>query len=182
MPQWTVDFEQEILQGDQLTPVEISTAAMGLLGMDRYRFVELRESGWAPLWIYAGYYAGQRSNAQVHAPEHCYPGSGWKIVRSKELRDGGDQIRELLITRRSQQRLVWYVYQTRLGRDLTPFGLKKDQMLAILSGRARDAMLLRMSTPILEVDGEAGARERLSRAWDRYGEASLKWFQREGGA
>ncbi len=181
-PSWSEDFEESVLQGDGFRDVEISDATMSMLGMDRYRFVELREDGWAPVWIYAGYWAGQRSNAQVHPPEHCYPGSGWKIVRSESRVLHASRLRELTIAHNGRRRLVWYAYQTRLGRRLTPFGLKLDQMRAVLTGRPRDAVLLRMSTPILEVDGLDGARARLQRTWERHALAVLDWFEQEGGS
>jgi len=180
-PGWSRAFDREVLQGDDFLPVEISPAAMSMLGMDRYRFVEWRKDRWAPVWIYAGYWAGQRSNAQVHPPEHCYPGSGWKIRSSRTRGEGNDKVRELVISRRGQSRLVWYAYQTRLGRRLSPFGLKGDQMLAVLGGRPRDAILLRLSTPILEVDGVDGARSRLLAAWERHAASALSWFRSEGG-
>ena len=151
---WSKNFSRAVLQGEELTELPVSSNAREALGVDRYRFVETRGMGWAPVWIYAGYYAGQRTNAQVHAPEHCYPGAGWEIMSSRVLEEKGRRLRELRIENHGEKRLVWYASRTRSGQLSGALALKRDQLLSTLQGHARDALLLRLSTPILEVEGK----------------------------
>ncbi|HKI84846.1 MAG TPA: EpsI family protein [Candidatus Krumholzibacteria bacterium] len=178
---WSKDFADSILQGAQVTVLPVSLQAREALGVDRYRFVEVKSEDWAPVWIYAGYYAGQRTNAQVHAPEHCYPGAGWEIVDSEVVHEDDSVMRQLLIEKQGEKRLVWYAYRTRRGQVTSALGLKLDQMLSSLRGSSRDALLLRLSTPVLDVEGESVAQKRLARSWDSYGEEVLRYFDERGG-
>ena len=178
--EWSKDFSTSVLQEKGVTPLPVSLQAREALGVDRYRFVEVESEDWAPVWIYAGYYAGQRPNAQVHAPEHCYPGAGWGIVGSKVVQRDHGSLRELSIEKRGEKRLVWYAYRTRRGQATSALGLKVDQMLSALRGTSRDALLLRVSTPVLDVEGEAAAQQRLARSWDTYGTEVFRWYEERG--
>ena len=156
--------------------VEISEDALSVLGVDAHRFVELDLMGAAPLWLYAGYYGAQRRNAQIHAPEHCYPGTGFEVEISRRHRVGEGFVRELHVHRQGQRRLVWYRYRTRSGDSFGPYGLKWDMMLAALRGRPRDAMLVRLSTPWLSIEDVEGPRARLALAWGESVEDLQQWF------
>jgi len=178
-PEWANSFPDELWSGDAVNELSLGESEERVLGVDHYRFFEWHGAG-PRVWMYVGYYAGQRSDAQVHAPEHCYPGTGWEIVRQETRSVGAGALRELRIERSGNARLVWYGYRTRLGGPTTPFGLKRDQVMATLLGRSRDAILLRVSTPVLEADGEEGARRRLDASWQLHGVRVLRWYDEEG--
>jgi EpsI family protein len=179
--EWSKDFAASVLQGPGVTPLPVSLQAREALGVDRYRFVEVQSADWAPVWIYAGYYAGQRTNAQVHAPEHCYPGAGWGIASSELVHSGDSVMRQLSIEKQGERRLVWYAYRTRRGQVTSALGLKLDQMISSLKGTSRDALLLRLSTPVLDVEGESVAQNRLALTWESYGKEVLRYYDERGG-
>jgi EpsI family protein len=178
--EWSKDFATSVLQEKGVTQLPVSLQAREALGVDRYRFVEVENEDWAPVWIYAGYYAGQRTNAQVHAPEHCYPGAGWGIVASRVVQRNQESLHELSIEKRGEKRLVWYAYRTRRGQATSALGLKLDQMFSALRGAPRDALLLRLSTPVLDVEGETAAQRRLAESWDTYGSEVIRWYEGRG--
>lgn len=161
--------------------VPLQGDALAILGVDTYRYIELDRAG-IPVWLYAGYYAGQRTDAQIHSPEHCYPGSGWDVVESRprDLADIG--LRELLIDRGGRRRVVWFGYRTRWGWTAGSLGLKRDQILASLFARDRDALLVRLSTPILPGEAADDARERLRSVWGEATGPVRDWFERRGAA
>ena len=179
-PEWAASFPDDLWAGEAVSELSLSENEARVLGVDHYRFFEWYGAG-PRVWIYLGYYAGQRSDSQVHAPEHCYPGTGWEIVRQTKREEGVSARRELRIEYMGNSRLVWYGYRTRLGAPISAWGLKRDQVLATLLGRSRDALLVRLSTPVLEVDGEEGARERLDAAWKLHAARVAQWFDEEGG-
>jgi len=179
-PEWAASFPDDLWAGEPVSEVELSESEARVLGVDHYRFFEWHGAG-PRVWLYVGYYAGQRSDAQVHAPEHCYPGTGWEIRDERNHPVGDQQLRELRIERKGNARLVWYGYRTRLGAPTSAFALKRDQVVATLMRRSRDALLLRLSTPILEADGEQGARARLESAWSVHASRVARWYDEEGG-
>jgi len=130
--------------------------------------------------LYAGYYAGQRTDAQIHSPEHCYPGSGWQVVERRQEGAPGVPVRELVIDRQGRRRVVWFTYRTRWGWTSGSLGLKRDQILASLLARDRDALLLRLSTPILPGESEADARDRLRATWESATSPVRTWFAQRG--
>jgi EpsI family protein len=179
-PTWAEALDQVVAREEGVRVLPLGEDALAVLGVDRAQLVELPRAGWAPVWLYAGYYAGQRRDAQIHAPEYCYPGAGWDVERNRPLSWEGHRMRELVVERGTERRLVWYLYRTRLGEPDGAFGLRRDQILATLTGRPRDGLLLRVSTPLLEMEGEDPARDRLAEAWRREGRRILDWYEGRG--
>ena len=133
-PEWAASFPDDLWTGESVNELTLSENEARVLGVDHYRFFEWHGAG-PRVWMYVGYYAGQRSNSQVHAPEHCYPGTGWEIVRQTTREQETAALRELRIQHQGNSRLVWYGYRTRLGAPISAFGLKLRRLPFGYKGR-----------------------------------------------
>jgi len=115
--------------------------------------------------LFIGFYRTQQKNSQIHSPRHCYPGSGWDIIREGKTRlspDEGETLpaRSLLISDGNVKRLVIYWFYAG-GRSITgEFSLKWQQMKASLLGRPQAAAFIRFSV-IIPAGEEKEAREDL---------------------
>jgi EpsI family protein len=122
------------------------------------------EPSGAPLSLYVGYYASQRTGDTIHSPKNCLPGSGWDPIRSGYATisvPGGRQVvvNEYVIQHDQSQALVFYWYQSR-GRVIANEYSGKFWMIADAISRNRtDGSLVRLITTM--DGGEARARTRL---------------------
>ena len=118
----------------------------------------------APVELYIGYYASQRTGDTIHSPRNCLPGAGWDPVRSEIAKislPGGRQIlvNEYVIRRDQNKQMVFYWYQGR-GRVIASEYAGKFWMVADAISRNRtDGALVRLVTSL--DDGEEKARARL---------------------
>lgn len=118
----------------------------------------------APLSLYVGYYATQRTGDTIHSPKNCLPGSGWEPIRSGYATislQGAREIvvNEYVIQQDENQELVFYWYQGR-GRVIASEYSGKFWMIADAISRNRtDGSLVRLITPMN--DGEIKAHARL---------------------
>lgn len=118
----------------------------------------------APLQLYIGYYASQRTGDTIHSPKNCLPGAGWDPIHSGYAEIpvlSGRQIvvNEYVIQKDLSKELVFYWYQGR-GRVIASEYWGKFWMVADAISRNRtDGALVRLITPMS--DGEAKARARL---------------------
>jgi EpsI family protein len=118
----------------------------------------------APVQLYIGYYASQRTGDTIHSPKNCLPGAGWNPVRSEIAKislPSGRQIpvNEYVIRRDQNKQMVFYWYQGR-GRVIASEYAGKFWMVADAISRNRtDGALVRLVTPLN--DGEDKARARL---------------------
>jgi EpsI family protein len=122
------------------------------------------EAADAPLSLYVGYYATQRTGDTMHSPKNCLPGSGWDPIRSGYATipvQGGQPIvvNEYVIQQDQNKDLVFYWYQGR-GRVMASEYSGKFWMIADAISRNRtDGSLVRLITSMS--DGELQARARL---------------------
>jgi EpsI family protein len=116
-----------------------------------------------PYWLFVGYFAQQRFGSQIHSPRHCYPGSGWNILRATKSERLGGPSGELLIQRDKEQRVVLYQYLTRGGATTSELRLKVELTVGALLGRPIDAAFIRYSTPVGSGETEAAALARMDR-------------------
>jgi EpsI family protein len=122
------------------------------------------EQAAAPIQLYIGYYASQRTGDTIHSPKNCLPGAGWDPVRSgyAAISIPGKReivVNEYVIQQSQDQQLVFYWYQGR-GRVIASEYAGKFWMMADAISRNRtDGALVRLITPM--GDGEARARARL---------------------
>ena len=120
----------------------------------------------APIQLYVGYYASQKTGDTIHSPKNCLPGAGWDPVHSGYVTvslQGGRQIvvNEYVIQQDLNKQMVFYWYQSR-GRVIASEYRAKFCMVADAISRNRtDGALVRVVTPM--DDGEASARSRLTR-------------------
>jgi EpsI family protein len=120
--------------------------------------------GLAPVQLYVGYYASQKTGDTIHSPKNCLPGAGWDPVHSGFTTinvAGGRQIvvNEYVIQQDQNKQLVFYWYQGR-GRVIASEYAGKFWMVADAISRNRtDGALVRLVTPIN--DNEVSARARL---------------------
>ncbi len=118
----------------------------------------------APLSLYVGYYATQRTGDTMHSPKNCLPGSGWDPIRSgyASIPVQSRQalvVNEYVIQRDQEKQLVFYWYQGR-GRVIASEYSGKFWMIADAISRNRtDGSLVRLVTSM--GDGELPARSRL---------------------
>jgi EpsI family protein len=120
----------------------------------------------APIQLYVGYYASQRTGDTIHSPKNCLPGAGWDPIQSGYVTislHGGRQIvvNEYVIQKDLNKQMVFYWYQSQ-GRVIASEYSAKFWMVADAIFRNRtDGALVRVITPI--VDGDVNARGRLTR-------------------
>jgi EpsI family protein len=118
----------------------------------------------APVQLYIGYYASQRTGDTIHSPKNCLPGAGWDPIHSGyatiSLQEGRQiVVNEYVIAQGSDKELVFYWYQGR-GRIIASEYWGKFWMVTDAISRNRtDGALVRLLTPMK--DGEANARARL---------------------
>jgi EpsI family protein len=116
--------------------------------------------------MFLGWFADQQENSQIHSPKHCYPGSGWDIIRegSVNLNIGGSvwAAKQLIISGGKERRMIvyWFNMQDRIIAN--EFALKYNQMLSTLLSRPPAASFIRFSTNLPAAE-EARTAEGLIR-------------------
>ena len=116
--------------------------------------------------LYSAYYASQSGGGSAHSPRTCIPGDGWAISSLAEasvpVGRGTLVVNRAIIERQGQRQLVYYWFDER-GRNLTDELKVKWYILrdGIVRNRS-DGALVRLVTPILASEGEAGADRRLA--------------------
>ncbi len=109
------------------------------------------------LWLYAGYYASQRTGKTYHSPKNCLPGSGWEIVEIESLPitmatgegpETRQTINKVIVQKGLDRQLILYWYQDR-GRVITSEYWAKIYLIwdSITQGRT-DGAMIRVSVPI----------------------------------
>jgi EpsI family protein len=135
------------------------------VGVSDYTNRAYFESGGAPVYLYVGYYASQRTGDTIHSPKNCLPGSGWDPIQEgyATIRISESQtlsVNRYVIEKEQDKQLVFYWYQGR-GRVIANEYLGKMWMMVDAISRNRtDGALVRLVTPL--GDGEAKAQARLS--------------------
>ncbi len=116
------------------------------------------------VFVYVGYYGTERGGVPEHTPDICYPAQGWAILSEERLRVGGDDglwVRELVVAKDEERRLVHYWYRTKETSGITStLALQLNQFWGRLSANRGDGALVRISTAVLGED-LIGARSKL---------------------
>jgi EpsI family protein len=135
------------------------------VGMTDYTNRVYVESGAAPIQLYIGYYASQKTGDTIHSPKNCLPGAGWQPIKIGEASiavSAGRKIavNEYVIQQDLNKELVFYWYQGR-GRVIASEYVGKFWMVADSITRNRtDGALIRLITSMS--DGEKQALARLT--------------------
>ena len=120
--------------------------------------------------FFLGYFARQQVNSQIHSPKHCYPGSGWDIIREDRLEinfeNGPGHVKRLMITNGKVHRLVIYWFSMNGKAIPNEFSLKYHQMKNTLLSRPQAASFIRFST-IINPGGGEKTEEAMLRFIDR---------------
>jgi EpsI family protein len=120
--------------------------------------------GRPPVWVYAGYYASQRTGVVIHSPRQCLPGNGFSIVRADAVTlpvaaGRGVDVNRVLVSKGEDRQLVLYWYQER-GRVVASEYWGKAYLVwdSMTRGRS-DGALVRLSAPV--VDSEDATSRQL---------------------
>jgi EpsI family protein len=121
-------------------------------------------NGIAPVQLYVGYYASQKTGDTIHSPKNCLPGAGWDPIKSGfatiSIAGGPDiVVNEYVIQKDEHKQLVFYWYQGRGRVTASEYAAKFWMVADAISRNRTDGALVRLITPVN--DGEARARMRL---------------------
>jgi EpsI family protein len=124
-----------------------------------------RPGGGAPISLFIGYFATQRTGQTMHSPQHCLPGAGWtfdsqKYADLKDINGKNYKVGEYVISNGDSRQFVIYWYQAH-GRSVPNEYLAKLYMVtdAIRTNRT-DGALVRVITPIMPTEPLESARDR----------------------
>jgi len=92
----------------------IDTQFLDLLGAREVTFRTYRDGTGQSVWVFMGYFDRQKEGSQVHSPKHCYPGSGWNILAEGKVPSpwGEGRVKRLIVSNGTDERLVYYWFQT----------------------------------------------------------------------
>jgi len=158
-----LDLIPESVNGYRSESFRMSEDALKVLGSDT-TLARVYHRGRRELEFFMGFFRKQHKNSQIHSPKHCYPGSGWDIIRENHIQlEPGERVfpaRSLLISDGETKRFVIYWFNIN-GRSVTnEFALKWHQLKFSLLGRTQAAAFIRFSV-ILPPAEEEKARNEL---------------------
>jgi len=114
--------------------------------------------------LFIAYFGSQKSGGQIHSPQNCLPGGGWKIEARSKWRVptpyGSRAVNEFLISKGAVQEVVQYWFLTRSGIVDDEFALKGDLVRNSLLGRPTDAAFVRLVVPVSR-EGIGAARAEI---------------------
>jgi len=119
----------------------------------------------APISLFIGYFASQRTGQTMHSPQNCLPGAGWTFdsQRYTSLQDiNGKQYKvgEYVISNGDIKQFVIYWYQAH-GRSIPNEYKAKLYMVAdAIRTNRTDGALVRVITQVLPWESLDSARDR----------------------
>ncbi len=122
----------------------------------------------APISLFIGYFATQRTGQTMHSPQHCLPGAGWtfdsqKYVDLKDAQGKDFKVGEYLISNGESKQFVIYWYQAH-GRSVPNEYLAKLYMVAdAIRTNRTDGALVRVITPVMPGEPLEAAKDRAVR-------------------
>ena len=126
----------------------------------------------APVGVFIGYFATQRTGQSIHSPQHCLPGAGWSFESSRygsldDVNGKRFDVGEYVINNGESRQYVIYWYQAH-GRSIANEYRAKAYMLAdAIRYNRTDGALVRVITPISASESVEAARERAVRFTSR---------------
>ncbi len=160
-----LDMVPERVGGYSSRTYELGAQTLDVLGADTTLARTYYAENMRTIELFIGFFKTQQKNSQIHSPRHCYPGSGWDIIREGKTLLAANEAepipaRSLLISDGSVKRLVIYWFNSG-GQTITgEFSLKWQQMKASLLGRPQAAAFIRFSL-VVPAEEENEAREDL---------------------
>jgi exosortase D (VPLPA-CTERM-specific) len=151
--------------GWQATEGHLDTQIEIGLGLSDYVLADYRR-GEDVVNFYAAYYSSQRKGVSPHSPQVCIPGGGWLITSLTQvpvpLPDGSQfTVNRVLISREGQRQLVYYWFEERGRRIASEYAMKWYLLVDALLRNRSDGALVRITTPIGQLEKEEVADRRL---------------------
>ena len=115
--------------------------------------------------LFVAYYDSLSTDAAIHSPRVCLPGSGWEFAAFEE-RNFSDVVagakgtyNRVLIQKGEQKILMYYWYQQRERRTANEFGMKYYVLVDNLFKGRKDGALVRLYTPVISTSGDRAEAE-----------------------
>ena len=154
------------IDGYSSTTIQLTPGALEILGVDTTLARDYYNAAGQKIEFFLGFFRTQQKNSQIHSPKHCYPGSGWDIIKESgiTLHPEGKTIsaRKILISDGKKKRLVVYWFYINTGIITNEFALKWEQMKCSLLRKAQPATFIRFSV-VMPQGNEEDARSNLIR-------------------
>ena len=148
---------------------KLQMRTIDILGVDDY-ISRVYTKGDLSIWVYVGYYASQKKGALIHSPRHCYPASGWQIIKMTkdtiEIPSKKIVVNRLLLKKGEEEKLVFYWYVER-GRIITNEYKAKFYLIFDRIFRQRsNGALIEFSAPVIySIDNTARIEKGFIRAF-----------------
>lgn len=139
----------------------LSDSILNVLRVDDYTTRTYLRPGDA-VGFYVGYHATQRQGASIHSPLNCLPGAGWipmqhgrrtLVVADASGLSRSIEVNRVIIEKGVDRQLVLYWYQSHGRVVASEYWGKVYSVLDAIRWNRTDAALVRVVTPIANVDG-----------------------------
>jgi EpsI family protein len=142
------------LQRDVLKLLQLSDYMM------RVYLPQKRDGTLAPVWLYTGYYASQRTGTTYHSPKNCLPGAGWQFAESDFVTvlmpdKTSITINKVLIKKGLDQQVLLYWYHDRGRVIASEYWAKAYLVWDAMTRHRTDGALVRLSVPVTTTAEEA---------------------------
>ncbi|MBB85061.1 MAG: EpsI family protein [Deltaproteobacteria bacterium] len=158
------DALPERLNGWQSVEIEMDEGVSEMLAADHNVQRAYLHPQRYVVFFYLGYYGTRRGGTPEHTPDVCYPAQGWEILSAMDRSVGGDEgfdVREFVLEKDGERRLVHYWYRTSHATGITSTArLRLQHFWGRLTANRGDGALVRLST-LIEADDVEDARSRL---------------------
>jgi EpsI family protein len=136
------------------------SATYVVLGADTTTLRQYVDPAGDHVWLFVAYFGEQNYGQQIHSPQNCLPGGGWRIESVNHLQItvpgvGALPVSRLLIEARGKREVMYYFFLTRAGYVADEFRLKFRLAQAALTFKRRDGAFIRVTTAIGEGDAAA---------------------------
>jgi EpsI family protein len=154
------ELDKEVLELLKLTDYVMRVYVPGAHEPTQSAFEGQTRQAAAPVVLYVGYYASQRSGATYHSPKNCLPGGGW-VFRSTDRVAGvipgrpQAEVNRVVIEKGFDRQLILYWYQDRGRIVASEYAAKGYLILDATTHNRTDGALVRISTPIVGTEDEA---------------------------
>jgi EpsI family protein len=119
----------------------------------------------APIGLFIGYFASQRTGQTMHSPQNCLPGAGWTFdsrsyTSLQDINGRNYKVGEYVISNGDIRQFVIYWYQAH-GRSIPNEYTAKLYMVAdAIRMNRTDGAMVRVITQILPSESVANAKAR----------------------
>jgi exosortase D (VPLPA-CTERM-specific) len=161
-----IDFPLE-LENWHGEPFAMEKQYLDALKLDDYVLANYQAATLPPVNFYVAYYSVPIKGRSAHSPKTCIPGDGWEISSFETvtiLSGVGDQplpVNRVLIHKGGQRQIVYYWFKQRDRLLTNEYLVKFFYFWDSLTRGRTDGALVRLVSPVLPQEGEAGVDRRL---------------------